>query len=813
MFSPDGTLERLGLRANDNQAGVAALAHNLAVDKGIDPFVFMRFKRGDLKPEALRNAAGPTRSRPAVAETVNSCFTVDPLICGHSLRGFVEKQTAQERYELVARWLQLGPLVDVQNNLRALRQYAKAAAEDQASLTRVDRQIARKTASAVTTWDEDAVVTHANVILAPLDETLAIKSLDGVDPVFITVQNRAKSEERQVGLEGLRQIRRAAAVLYEQKEGPEGIGTITSGLLSEFEAAEGAQVKAREAEVAARRATANAMFDELWKIAQPLFAEGSLAIDLCPICSTPLTDSVAGSAKGVRQHIASHRAELAEYAESKTALDNAISTVTRVHARLVTALKVLPPLLSDPYAATKAALATYSDACDKWDGSAIPDAATLRTTLDQLTTALDADIAEIDARQGENTYRKALNKLEELIELKDERELAVHTLDELGKLSRELNLQAAFISGEIRKKVQELLNTLQSPIKDIYRKIQGATAAPIRLELPSEDDTTQQRLSLVVDFAANRPGVQPSGYLSDSQIHSLALALRLAAIKRFNTGAPIIALDDIVTSYDADHRRAIAALLASEFTDFQIIITTHDERFFIYLKDQLGDRNRRFTRIIRLDTEFGPRFVDHRVSDAMIESRWHDGELAANEMRQAEEEWLLQVCRDFGVNVRMRTVERAHSYERGELADALASFLRDQGLTPPMVPGVNNRFLTSLQLGAVENFGSHFQDAPYGDGSKGDEQSRWAEFRFFRERFACPKCRKKRFKRPNQLRKPVCAKEGCEAQFEFAALVNAGTSLGPDSDTADTEGQGERLTDCRSDLRGAMIVSSSNEPN
>ncbi|HUT24954.1 MAG TPA: chromosome segregation protein SMC, partial [Sumerlaeia bacterium] len=246
------------------------------------------------------------------------------------------------------------------------------------------------------------------------------------------------------------------------------------------------------------------------------------------------------------------------------------------------------------------------------------------------------------------------------------------------------------------------------------------------------------------------------------------LALRLAAIKRFNPAAPIIALDDIVTSYDADHRRTIAAMLAKEFTDFQLIVTTHDERFFIYLKDQLGDRNWHYKRISRLDPGFGPRFLDHRVTEAMIEARWHEGESAANEMRQAEEEWLLGLCRDFGVNLRIRPVDRAFSYERSELADALAGNLRDQGHTPPLVPGVNNRFLTSLQQGAIENFGSHFQDGPYGDGSTGDEKARWEEFKVFRDHFACPKCGGTRFKRPIGMEKAVCKKDGCEAQFGFA---------------------------------------------
>jgi hypothetical protein len=263
--------------------------------------------------------------------------------------------------------------------------------------------------------------------------------------------------------------------------------------------------------------------------------------------------------------------------------------------------------------------------------------------------------------------------------------------------------------------------------------------------------------------------VQPNGYLSDSQIHSLALALRLAAVKRFNRAAPIIVLDDIVTSYDADHRRTIAGMLASQFADYQIVITTHDERFFIYLKDQLSEGQWQFLRITRFDPDYGPRFAEHKITDDMIEKRWNDGESAANEMRQAEEEWLLALCRDFGVKVQIRTVTTAHSYERSELADALATFLKGARLSPGLVQGVSNRFLTSLQVGVIENFGSHFQDAQYGNGSFGDEKVRWGEFKAFRGQFVCPRCKKGRFKRPRGLHRPICASETCETQFQFGS--------------------------------------------
>lgn len=76
--------------------------------------------------------------------------------------------------------------------------------------------------------------------------------------------------------------------------------------------------------------------------------------------------------------------------------------------------------------------------------------------------------------------------------------------------------------------------------------------------------------------------------------------------------------------------------------------------------------------------------------------------------------------------------------------------------------------------GEIENFGSHFQDGLYGDGSIGDEKARWEEFKAFRSQFACKKCSRRKFQRP-LLSKPVCAHDGCEAQFEFA-VVPAGVA-------------------------------------
>jgi len=128
ILSKDGTLERLGQRAINNQAGPIALAHNLAEEAKIAPTVAIGVISGKEITNGSRAAGGAKRPIPAVATTLNTCLAVPPIIRGHALRTFVEIHTPEQRYADVANWLQLSPLVDVQKNLRSLRTQIKAAA-------------------------------------------------------------------------------------------------------------------------------------------------------------------------------------------------------------------------------------------------------------------------------------------------------------------------------------------------------------------------------------------------------------------------------------------------------------------------------------------------------------------------------------------------------------------------------------------------------------------------------------------------------------------------------------------------------------
>jgi hypothetical protein len=90
MFSDDGTLKRLGIRATQNQAGHLALAHNMAEDSGIESFVEISVALGKALETGKRLATGPARSRPPIATALQDAFVVSPIIRGYELRRFVE---------------------------------------------------------------------------------------------------------------------------------------------------------------------------------------------------------------------------------------------------------------------------------------------------------------------------------------------------------------------------------------------------------------------------------------------------------------------------------------------------------------------------------------------------------------------------------------------------------------------------------------------------------------------------------------------------------------------------------------------------
>ena len=769
-LSAHGTLERLGLKAVNNQAGPSALAHNLASDSQIVPQVEIEFRNGNNIHADIRDASTKTRAMPDNFRKTLEHIKILPIVRGFTLRTFVENQTPEQRYSEIAKWLQLAPLVIVQKNLRSLRTKLNAASKDNSKAAKLLHDLNSETNMVMSKFSDAEFLKFVNSTIIPtFNSKVVMTSFDKEDDAYKQICKLEEEEEKLVGLTSLRLLHGMAETLYNANKSQGSTHARAVGRISEYETAEQDLSKIKKSEEMERNKAATAMFESLWNIAEPIF-NGDNIIESCPICDTPINQTTIGSQLGISEHITNNLKHLSDYAAIKQKLYK--TTIARDQSRstLLKYLKSMTDVVAENDELTnslKLAIDTFLVISNELESSQELSTSKISADIQVFIELVSVKISDAEKTVDRSSLSKIKNKIDSLFRLNLDHKRNILEQDETRNIIHSLDAQISVIHTKIRNRIQGLLDQLQAPMNEFYKYIQGDSASTIKLVLPKEEDRNQERLNLVIDFAENRENVQPSGYLSDSQIHSVALSLQLAAIRQFNQAVPILALDDVVTSYDAEHRRSIASLLAQKFSNFQIFITTHDERFFCYLKDQLPQKYWQFKRILKLDPNSGPVFADHKVTPDLIYECWENGRSAANEIRQAEEEWLLRICRDFGTNIRIRSTDRAHSYDRGELASSLASFLKKCKLTPRKLDTVKKSFLESLQMGVIENFGSHFQDNPNASASIGDERVRWSEFVDFTNQFICHLCGGQRFMRPFSVEKPICAKGGCAIQFQF----------------------------------------------
>ena len=357
-------------------------------------------------------------------------------------------------------------------------------------------------------------------------------------------------------------------------------------------------------------------------------------------------------------------------------------------------------------------------------------------------------------------YVDAVYIVQRLIDIKSKLAYIERARNVWTEAHNRLDEQSRMLDDQIVRDVQNQINSLEGNINKFYHSIQGDHEETARIKIRLIKHGNQRSAQILMDFMASSHDVMPGGYLSDSQLNTLAFSIQLSAILMFNTSFKILVLDDVVTSYDADHRKSIAGVLAANFQDFQIILTTHDDLFFDILKDHLPRDRCKFKRIRKLENT-GPIFEDDKTNDTKIEEMFAREENPRTIVRIEEEKWLYQICQDFKTQIEFRPNYR---YTNSELAMSLGRFLKDRHLIPPSVPGMSNSFLTSLQTNTIENLASHFNISRYGSLSIGDMRQRWKEFAQFRSYFVCSKNKDHtRFIRPDKY--PIC--KTCNTQFGF----------------------------------------------
>jgi len=133
--------------------------------------------------------------------------------------------------------------------------------------------------------------------------------------------------------------------------------------------------------------------------------------------------------------------------------------------------------------------------------------------------------------------------------------------------------------------VQSIYDELSQDIDQLYTALHpGESHGGIHLEVR---DVGQGSANLKGNFY-DRLDEDVRAYYSDAHLDTLGLCVFLALrrwYRREEPGFDLLILDDVLTSVDIHHVVRLSELLLREFSDYQILLTTHDRIWFEHLRD------------------------------------------------------------------------------------------------------------------------------------------------------------------------------------------------------------------------------------
>jgi len=246
-----------------------------------------------------------------------------------------------------------------------------------------------------------------------------------------------------------------------------------------------------------------------------------------------------------------------------------------------------------------------------------------------------------------------------------------------ARAERALTIAEAVFDAYQRKQkddLGELLEQISGRVAKFYSTLHPGE----ELDGVSIEPWTAKGVELAIDFYGSRQR-PPHGVLSESHLNSLAIAVFLAMAASFNEKLGFLILDDVINSFDVEHRGRLAELLADGFSDWQLIVLTHDQQFFEHLSRRAPSwRKIEFTSWSHAS---GPRTTKYETSGmlAAARERLQDGDVhgAATKGRRALEELLQEVCEALSAPLAFRRGQANDRREIGELFIGLRRTLKD----------------------------------------------------------------------------------------------------------------------------------------
>lgn len=491
--------------------------------------------------------------------------------------------------------------------------------------------------------------------------------------------------------------------------------------------------------------------DDVQSIMQVFFAEllkaGSTVIekkyhkdDSCPLCLQP---------KGKDELLKDIQKRLKQIEEStriKAAFDTAKQTVIKLSAERIKRLDLLRSdthYNENSFEPIKKAiddLVIKISAYEKngnekvTSGNKISEAKTLKlkeadfAILTTLTSKITAIQAALKKDNNAVTYSNISSAKDAFLRIKKfEKEKKVLE-DQRGSME--------VIYNEFVKKQKEGLEifiaTFSGTINEYYQFMNpGEQFQELKIVTIGEEDELN---GITIEYQYNGNWVSPpQKYFSESHLNCFGLSFFLASVIAFNKENKFMLLDDVISSFDSNHRKRFADLIFEKFADYQIILLTHENEWYQYVS-QLAKRKNWLINEIKWSDANGTHLEDKPTDiREIIETNLAKGnvDLLGNPIRKYLERTLKDICANLEVKVSFRMNELNEKRMPDELLNELKSKINKSSKELQAHMPIIDRIINSNILG---NLLSH--DNPFSP-KLGDLKAFWADLNAMEKLFYC----------------------------------------------------------------------------
>lgn len=294
------------------------------------------------------------------------------------------------------------------------------------------------------------------------------------------------------------------------------------------------------------------------------------------------------------------------------------------------------------------------------------------------------------------------------------------------------------IYNEFVKKQREglcsFLESISRDMNDLYLFMNDSeNVSEIEL-IPLDEDDEFVGITLQFKFHG-KPESPPHKYLSESHLNCLGICLFLASVKAFNKSNKFIVLDDVISSFDTNHRARFARLLIEKFSGYQIFLLTHEKNWFELVSNMVKGKNWAIKRMY-WNHENGACIEEPLIDlKTRIENKIKNSDASelGNMIRKYLEHLLKDVC--FNLEVKVKFLFNDHNENRmfNELLSELKSKLKDRK-SEIKDQAVFERLNASVFLGNRTSHDSSFSE------SIDDLKMFYSDVLELERIFRCPSC-------------------------------------------------------------------------